>query len=74
MRHERSGIWPLSVTVRGLSPRVRGNRAQLIATNHKRRAIPTCAGEPSSNVGFVKPRKGYPHVCGGTKTSINAFC
>ena len=30
----------------GLSPRVRGNRAQLALRNSQSRSIPACAGEP----------------------------
>ena len=52
--------------VRGLSPRVRGNRCQRLADWSLHRSIPARAGEPwrqcrSESTGTV-----YPRACGGT--------
>ena len=50
----------------GLSPRVRGNRAQLDQALHRDGSIPACAGEPvnAPDMGFSIAV--YPRVCGGT--------
>ena len=53
-------------TIRGLSPRVRGNPA----AHHRRLgccgSIPACAGEPRSGLPRGGLRRVYPRVCGGT--------
>ena len=50
----------------GLSPRVRGNRADLCPFPARRRSIPACAGEPTPGCGAPTPNPVYPRVCGGT--------
>ena len=50
----------------GLSPRVRGNHALLVARRAYRRSIPACAGEPGSGQSVGQHAKVYPRVCGGT--------
>ena len=50
----------------GLSPRVRGNRNNLIETQMQRRSIPACAGEPLFHKGRLQTQEVYPRVCGGT--------
>ena len=54
----------------GLSPRVRGNPAQLLDAVLGRRSIPACAGEPKSGAGFQRPAAVYPRVCGGTRNGL----
>ena len=56
----------------GLSPRVRGNRAVLVAARHKGRSIPACAGEPGSGR-TCTTRRVYPRVCGGTSQSMSGM-
>ena len=51
---------------KGLSPRVRGNRADAAVADHGRGSIPACAGEPGSASTASRPRRVYPRVCGGT--------
>ena len=56
---------------RGLSPRVRGNRAKSACAPAAKGTIPACAGEPK-----VAPVQGgvaldYPRVCGGTRPIRN---
>ena len=64
----------LIIFVRGLSPRVRGNRSIDGVNGIGLRSIPACAGEPT----IANPLKifytVYPRVCGGTKLSVNCFC
>ena len=56
----------LSLYVRGLSPRVRGNPDPCVVERPRGGSIPACAGEPEH------PQRGgcsmgvYPRVCGGT--------
>ena len=50
----------------GLSPRVRGNRANAIVHRAERRSIPACAGEPPRGTRRQSRRRVYPRVCGGT--------
>ena len=50
----------------GLSPRVRGNPGNAVGTARRRRSIPACAGEPSSEGGAGNLPRVYPRVCGGT--------
>ena len=54
------------LTNMGLSPRVRGNRAQLDVEAVLVRSIPACAGEPGDVHPQVVFPKVYPRVCGGT--------
>ncbi len=56
----------------GLSPRVRGNPARLLAHGHQQRSIPARAGEPHF-VRFVEPvKRVYPRACGGTLHLLRA--
>ena len=52
--------------LRGLSPRVRGNRDALSGLPRLARSIPACAGEPPGMYLGAYPGKVYPRVCGGT--------
>ena len=49
----------------GLSPRVRGKRADYRARYQKNGSIPACAGETVGNRRRAATRKVYPRVCGG---------
>ena len=51
---------------RGLSPRVRGNRAGDPAPRRGRGSIPACAGEPAASRSSRRRDRVYPRVCGGT--------
>ena len=57
-------------SVRGLSPRVRGNPMQLLSHAHIDWSIPACAGEPLSISLSVSRIGVYPRVCGGTRISM----
>ena len=52
--------------LRGLSPRVRGNRSAGRRSARTARSIPACAGEPNSRPAATTHRWVYPRVCGGT--------
>ena len=54
--------------VRGLSPRVRGNRRGRGRGAGREGSIPACAGEPRSASRCRSRRRVYPRVCGGTAT------
>ena len=58
------------VLVRGLSPRVRGNRRVRPATRAGQGSIPACAGEPL--IPSISQHKAgvYPRVCGGTSEIV----
>ena len=59
-------MFQLSAAHGGLSPRVRGNRNQVIHVRWRIGSIPACAGEPCSwSPGGGLPGV-YPRVCGGT--------
>ena len=51
---------------KGLSPRVRGNRADDPVPGMLEGSIPACAGEPSISAGRISSMRVYPRVCGGT--------
>ena len=51
---------------RGLSPRVRGNPQVGEARRCEAGSIPACAGEPCVCLGWGRPHRVYPRVCGGT--------
>ena len=51
----------------GLSPRVRGNLAEVPHAGAGPRSIPACAGEPRPSGYFRRGRRVYPRVCGGTR-------
>ena len=55
-----------TVTVSGLSPRVRGNRSANGAVTGTGRTIPACAGEPPDRPPGGSAPTNYPRVCGGT--------
>ena len=50
----------------GLSPRVRGNRLNLLPNTYPVRSIPACAGEPIPDSLNQSKTGVYPRVCGGT--------
>ena len=56
-----------NAVVAGLSPRVRGNRANSIVHRAERRSIPACAGEPQTGQERAARLEVYPRVCGGTR-------
>ena len=55
--------------VRGLSPRVRGNRTIVSPRAERLRSIPACAGEPWESERRMPMCRVYPRVCGGTRMS-----
>ena len=56
---------PIEISI-GLSPRVRGNPANIFPSIHLLRSIPACTGEPCRCLAAVHPAKVYPRVYGGT--------
>ena len=56
----------------GLSPRVRGNPAEIEQGRHILRSIPACAGEPVIRPSRRGQKRVYPRVCGGTPTERHA--
>ena len=56
----------LIVSMKGLSPRVRGNLVRRSESNPPNRSIPACAGEPPMEVLINRVKEVYPRVCGGT--------
>ena len=62
-----AGISTRPVTLRGLSPRVRGNRVNLPQPCYSARSIPACAGEPRAGQSTRQYEPVYPRVCGGTR-------
>ena len=57
--------------VRGLSPRVRGNRRPLVAAPEPQRSIPACAGEPPFTTSPKHWGMVYPRLCGGTISGVD---
>ena len=55
-----------SQTLRGLSPRVRGNQYRRARCPYSSGSIPACAGEPACVPGVGARSRVYPRVCGGT--------
>ena len=51
----------------GLSPRVRGNRVDMVTSTRGKGSIPACAGEPLSLCLWGRVPAVYPRVCGGTQ-------
>ena len=58
--------WGVNRTVKGLSPRVRGNRTFRAFDQVIDGSIPACAGEPPAAPRRTQPPTVYPRVCGGT--------
>ena len=56
----------LATSLRGLSPRVRGNRTHFLLVALKIGSIPARAGEPRSSCPASYPPGVYPRACGGT--------
>ena len=54
----------------GLSPRVRGNRLDLMERVLEPRSIPACAGEPRRCRCQCPACQVYPRVCGGTRVIL----
>ncbi len=61
------------ISVRGLSPRVRGNRRSPEQRPVSRRSIPACAGEPPPPLPEKLPVRVYPRVCGGARLPASAW-
>ena len=57
---------PLTLSLLGLSPRVRGNRRRRTSSVPLAGSIPACAGEPVRSIRGGGKRAVYPRVCGGT--------
>ena len=57
------------LSVLGLSPRVRGNRARAAGDRAMIGSIPACAGEPGRPARSRCDPGVYPRVCGGTSTT-----
>ena len=55
---------------RGLSPRVRGNRARGARRRPFGRSIPASAGEPGADTGSRRKDRVYPRECGGTLRTL----
>ena len=51
----------------GLSPRMRGNRLELLVGLPRHGSIPAYAGEPGTAAGGGRQPEVYPRVCGGTR-------
>ena len=60
------GAIKMRETVRGLSPRVRGNPGVPNRQSEHLRSIPACAGEPVHGDDQPRIDEVYPRVCGGT--------
>ena len=60
------------LSIRGLSPRVRGNHVGVSPRRVRQRSIPACAGEPICPRGLQRKWWVYPRVCGGTSRSVRA--
>ena len=58
---------PSKDPLKGLSPRVRGNRRHRQRPPPRAGSIPACAGEPDLPSGIVDRFRVYPRVCGGTR-------
>ena len=56
----------------GLSPRVRGNPRRSRQYLPDGGSIPACAGEPPVDDLFIRWRRVYPRVCGGTRPGLGA--
>ena len=65
-------FWRTRRTPSGLSPRVRGNRANVLTMGGTGGSIPACAGEPRQAGQPAGPPQVYPRVCGGTAGWVTA--
>ena len=61
----------IRISLKGLSPRVRGNHVAADSDSARRRSIPACAGEPQDKLDGGEDSKVYPRVCGGTYVDID---
>ena len=61
---------PLRGCMSGLSPRVRGNRTDNVASQLCQGSIPACAGEPVPYPLSLCRYGVYPRVCGGTIVTV----
>ena len=66
----RTAVFP-ALTLRGLSPRVRGNPVLVAVNLAPSMSIPACAGEPVNLQHCAVVYGVYPRVCGGT--TLNAL-
>ena len=57
--------WP-ALSIRGLSPRMRGNLGFAVGEANMAGSIPAYAGEPCSGGLTPQPKGVYPRICGGT--------
>ena len=64
--HQDQALCRVLISGTGLSPRVRGNPAEILVKFHEHGSIPACAGEPDYFTGQRRPPRVYPRVCGGT--------
>ena len=62
-----AAVQPSHAGVRGLSPRVRGNRLHHPDRPLIEGSIPACAGEPATTLVRCRRLMVYPRVCGGTR-------
>ncbi len=58
--------------LKGLSPRVRGNRDWSPCGTPRVRPIPACAGQPATSARLTRQRRAYPRVCGATAATSSA--
>ena len=65
---------PSTGSIRGLSPRVRGNRRRCARLGGRVRSIPACAGEPAGGNRGRAVDEVYPRVCGGTSFRVRYPC
>ena len=63
-----------TLSVGGLSPRVRGNRTLAHSSITLMRSIPACAGEPGLFPLRAPCAMVYPRVCGGTVRVVQDAC
>ena len=63
---------PLTPSISGLSPRVRGNLDRKTGALQAQRSIPACAGEPGDPAVISEYMPVYPRVCGGTAEAYSS--
>ena len=64
---------PISISVRGLSPHVRGNRCSRRKPPRKKGSIPACTGKPNAAVSAIWNPRVYPRMYGGANVSPSAL-